>query len=287
MIISKITGGLGNQMFQYAVGRALSLEKGVSLFIDTSSFTGTRKSDSWPFTLDLFPIQARVASGEEISQFQPRMLPLQKLLKLLGRRVVFPQNYIAEPCFQYWQGINKAPSHCYLEGYWQTARYFEKYAEIIKSDFSFPEITEAANIKYQGDIQEHPQSVSVHIRRGDYLTASGTHLCPLSYYEKALTEMNSTLTDPHYFFFSDDPDWVRENFSFPHMTVVTGNHGENSFRDMQLMSLCRHHIIANSTFSWWAAWLSMGSGVTIAPQKWFAGEERLTGDLYCPDWIQL
>lgn len=289
MIISKLVGGLGNQMFQYAAGRSLAVKNGYSFFLDLSWYDNLDDATPRQFELAIFPVEANRAAITDIKRMsQPRNLLAQRVLKkLYGREIILPSSYCREPYFQYWEGINKVSLPAYLDGYWQSEKYFANHAELIREEFIFPNDLELLNAKYAEQIACCPNSVSVHVRRGDYLASNAAQqLCSIEYYDNALAYLDAQLSDPHYFFFSDDTEWVQETFTRPNMTVVVGNEGLKSFRDMQLMSMCRHNVIANSSFSWWGAWLGTADGLVIAPERWFV-EQRVTDDLYCPNWKKM
>lgn len=286
MIVVRVYAGLGNQMFQYAMGRALSLAKGEPLILDLSWFKRSSKKRPRPFSLHVFPLQCHQGKKSDLKRFYPKKWLLQKALRAFGRSVVYPENYIKEPSFEFWPKILELPSDCYLHGFWQSEKYFLRYAEEIRRAFIFPCINDSKNLELLEKISEQPHSVSVHIRRGDYLLEDGFVVCSHSYYKKAFRLLEEKFGKLHYFFFSDEPEWVEKSFKMNNMTVVSGNTGHEAYRDMQLMSLCRHHIIANSSFSWWGAWLGGMEGITIAPGEWFAKSNGLNAkDIYCANWL--
>lgn len=285
----RLIGGLGNQMFQYAAGRALALIHQVPLGLDTSAFTSYTLHQglelSRVFGLDL----PQVADSQLRKSFGWRVSPLAK--RLAGRWPYFPlasRHVIIEPHLDYWSGILKAPAEAYLIGYWQSDLYFRESKDNIRSDFQFKTPLEGRALDWAERIQAVP-SVSLHIRRGDYITnptAAAYHgICSLNYYKEAISRIAQQINQPEFFVFSDDLAWARSNLKSQHqMHFVDCNSGANSYRDMQLMSLCRHHIIANSSFSWWGAWLSpCASKRVFAPARWFAGRQTPKG-LLPSDW---
>ncbi len=286
MIVIRVYAGLGNQMFQYAIGRALSLAKGEPLVLDLSWFSRRSKKRFRPFSLDVFPLQYHLGTKSELKHFYPKRWLLQKAFRPFGRAVVYPDNYIKEPSFEFWSKFEEVSSDCYLHGFWQSEKYFLRYAEDIRVAFTFPCFSDVNNLELFQKISDQPHSVSVHVRRGDYLLEDGFVVCSHSYYDRAFRLLEERFGRLHYFFFSDEPEWVKKNFKMSNMTVVSGNSGYDAYRDMHLMSLCRHHIIANSSFSWWGAWLGRTGGITIAPGEWFARSNGLNAkDIYCAHWL--
>jgi hypothetical protein len=181
------------------------------------------------------------------------------------------------------------PSDTYLQGYWQSERYFSHFSRTIRTDFQFQEYNDPSFDELKSRI-ENENSIFLHIRRGDYLSNPSTlalhGICSLDYYLKAVSIISSNISQPVFYIFSDDLNWANDNLSinFPHH-FVEGNSGLYSFRDLHLMTLCRHSIIANSTFSWWGAWLNANPDkIVIAPRRWFANRPQPT-DLYPPSWI--
>lgn len=292
MIISDITGGLGNQMFQFAVGRALAQKFEQPLLLDTSSFN--KNSLHQGFELKrIFKLAAKVATKDDIDG----LLGWQSSRKV--RRCLIPpamsgfrkKSLVVEPHFHYWSGIESVPRNCYLQGYWQSEQYFESSASEISKDFTFLKPITDANLELAEKISQ-VNAVSVHVRRGDYVSnplANFTHgVCTLDYYTSAIRRICDSISDPHFFIFSDDIRWVRENMDLNFLcSYVDHNRLLNSFIDMRLMSICQHNIIANSSFSWWAAWLNHNPRkIVIAPKKWFVGDKDST-DLIPSTWVSL
>ena len=175
----------------------------------------------------------------------------------------------------------------YLHGYWQSERYFTGIADRIRADFTFPDCTNSQNAEMADRIRE-ATAISLHVRRGDYLTLGAHVLCDQAYYDAALTKvLENVSSTPTIFVFSDDPQWAKDNLHLPCDKVVVDFNGpETDFEDMRLMTLCDHNIIGNSSFSWWAAWLNTKGGKTVVgPRKWF-GDPKLSNPDILPDgWI--
>lgn len=292
MVITKLIGGIGNQMFQYAAGKALAELYGVELKLDIRDFQFY--SNRW-FSLDHFNINAEIATDKEISDFigKNNTKSLMILCERIGRLIPLKRRKIYyEPHFHYNHNFFELPSNIYINGYWQSEKYFKNIKSIILNDFTFESPLEGMNKEMSEKILSS-DSVSIHIRRGDYVSNKLTHLMHgvsgIDYYLNAINYISNNVEKPHFFVFSDEPDWARENLqtSFP-MIFVNHNSGQNDFEDMRLLSLCKHHIIANSSFSWWGAWLSNNQNkIVIAPKKWFNEYKADTKDLYPEDWIVL
>lgn len=275
MIISHIAGGLGNQMFQYAAARALALQNNVPLKLDVSYFSPDSLHNGFELK-KVFGIESSIASeGDFYDAIGWRGLKyFRKLILSSKGKFLRGKKLIKEPDISYWPGLIKAPKNCYLKGYWQSAKYFSDYSEQIKSDFTFIENIKGLNQQIANEIGDN-NSVSIHVRRGDYLfhTKSTYYNCPKKYYDRAISYIAQKVKEPVFFIFSDDPEWVKAKFdiNFP-FTAIGNNQGAKSYNDMRLMSLCKHHIIANSSFSWWGAWLSETNNedkIVIAPKFWF------------------
>lgn len=292
MVITSLIGGLGNQMFQYAAGRALSLERGVSLMLDVSGFANYQLHQG--FELErLFNCKVEIASEREVRRVLSWQFTsgVRRVLSRPRMAALRRKSFVIEPYFHYWDGIKTIPSDCYLAGYWQSDKYFSGVAEQIRDDFSFRIPLECGNIEIATQINE-VNSVSLHVRRGDYISTSknvATYgVCSLDYYSAAIKNIADRVQCPHFFVFSDDPVWVRNNLKidFNHQ-YIDRNHGENSYNDMRLMSLCKHHIIANSSFSWWGAWLNRSvDKIVVAPERWFSNGIN-TKDLLPIEWVRL
>jgi len=274
-IISEIYYGLGNQMFQYACGRAIAYRLGAQLYLRPSRFDIGNRT----FMLDVFP-------NVHYSVYRKKQ-PIYIRIN--------------EPEYSYWPDIEniKSPIHfpVHLSGYWQNEKYFSNISSVIRQDFIFPEFdcSEAKNIAKK--ITEASCSVSIHIRRGDYVEnpkVNSVHgLCSPDYYEKALQIIIGKYEEkiiPELYLFSDDPDWVKNNFNthgLPFVVVDIQEHKHAPYHDMHLMSLCQHHIIANSSFSWWGAWLSSMNGIVIAPKRWFAEDTMKHYNPSPASWITI
>lgn len=292
MVISHLIGGLGNQMFQYAAARAFSIKLGVQLRLDISSFANYQLHQGFELQR-IFNCSSEVASKENLHGILGwQSFPVVKRVLLRPSMVTFRcKQFVVEPHFHYWSGINNLAQDCYLDGYWQSEKYFINVAGEIRKDFTFKLPMQSANAEVAGQIAQ-VNAVSLHVRRGDYASNSkniAMHgLCSIEYYQAAIIRIAKQIKNPHFFVFSDDIAWVKNNLKidFPHQ-YVDHNHGKESYNDMRLMSLCKHNIIANSSFSWWGAWLNPNAKkIVIAPKRWFAHEVD-TSDLIPSSWVTL
>jgi len=293
MIITKLEGGLGNQMFQYAIASILVKKKNAAILIDTNFFNETEKNQDFTprnFELSIFNNSYIQASELEIGYFQ-QLSFIDKIKKKCGFN--YPKIY-SEASFSFDEKVLSTNLPVYLKGYFQSYKYFIGYENVIKNVFAFPiDKLDSINEKLWLTINQ-TNSISIHIRRGDYVNDKNTQgyhsNCSLDYYKDAIALLASKVNDVSLYFFSDDTDWVKEQFekiSYPKV-FVTNNTGENSWKDMCLMSSCHYNIIANSSFSWWAAWLNERSNkMVIAPKKWFVDTEISTNDLIPSEWICL
>jgi hypothetical protein len=291
MIVTNLCGGLGNQMFQYAFGRRLALDHKTSLWLDISSFKGGEARGETPrnYRLHFFRIKARLLPpwlGALLLPF-PRRLPprFAKMPRWPGL-----VSKLTEEGMGYNPKALQAGGSLYVEGYWQTERYFAAVADEIRADFQLAE--PMTDMRQAIAAQMSASAVSVHVRRGDYITnanAAAFHgTCSPEWYARAMNHMAENVKDPRFFVFSDDPEWSRANLpSFPQMVFIDPQPDGREFEDIHLMSHCRHHIIANSSFSWWGAWLNPSPDKkVIAPERWFLAEADLT-DRVPASWTRM
>jgi hypothetical protein len=291
MVICQILGGLGNQMFQYAAARALSLNSGSPLLLDLRGFEKYALHNG--FEIDrVFLAPVKVATEADVSQLLSWRSAglIRKLLKRVTSPLLCGPYLAIEPHFNYWPGL-KDFGACYLMGYWQSEKYFQDFEHTIRADFDFKMALAGDNLNTSVRM-EGCNSVSLHVRRGDYITHAPTakilNVCSIDYYQEAVKHIAERVTSPHFFVFSDDQQWVRNNINIPFPTeYIDRNSGVHSHVDMHLMSLCKHQIIANSSFGWWGAWLNNNQEkIVIAPRAWFRNGLK-DSDLIPKRWIRL
>ena len=288
MVIVKLIGGLGNQLFQYALGRKLSHRLSTTLKLDITAYASDPLRD---YSLSPFNIKAQFASTKELAPYHSKLFRyMPRLSQLL--RLPFGWTLLQENRVNLFDSrIESVSGNVYLKGYWQSERYFADIAETIRQEFAVTAPLSGRNAELAGHIQEC-QSVSLHVRRGDYVTNPVTKqahgICSLAYYDRAVAHIASSVSRPIFFVFSDDPAWVRENLILPFPThIVDHNDSDHGYEDIRLMSLCSYHIIANSSFSWWGAWLNNAfDKIVIAPKIWFRSDIPTT-DLIPDKWVKL
>ena len=282
MIIARLYGGLGNQMFQYAAARRLQLLRGAELRLDLGWFdTRAARRPSRPYALGHLTLDATPASAADIAAVTgvPTRRPAVRLL--LDRLRPRARRRFRRECtpYRYEPDFTNTPNPVYLDGYWQNERYFEAIADVVRREFRVQSPVSVASTRI-ADMISAATAVSVHVRRGDYARQAHTRrlhgLCPIEYYTAACSRIESIIADPHYFIFSDEPDWARDNLSFrTPATFVSCNDSDHQYEDLHLMTLCRHHIVANSSFSWWGAWLAQTpEQVVISPRSWVPSHLR-------------
>lgn len=298
IVLVRMIGGLGNQMYQYALAKKLSvLNNNAPILLDTTLFNDYFR----PFELSRLNIKASIADEDIILKLNTGILPLGlgKMIDLIPWirvkdtiRNSFNDVY-TEKGLNFHSEVLKAKTSVYIKGYWASYKYFSDIREQLLEDFTFTEPMNDENKRIAERIVNAGNSVSLHVRRGDYLESYNQTLyySPFKdgFYERAVSEIEKKCEKLEFFLFSDEPDWVRENLKFKHkFTVVDINKGDNNYWDMKLMSLCKYNIIANSTFSWWGAWLNTNqSKIVFAPKAWMSDPTFKLEDTIPPDWIVL
>ena len=290
MIITRLIGGLGNQMFQYAAARALALRCQVPLKLD---ITGFAMYADRRYELGALAISAQPASHEELRCFGIKDGVAGKAgrwWRSLVRRGTGP--VYREAHFHFDPRWTRLEAPVYLEGYWQSEKYFREIADLLRREYTTLEAMNAENARL-AEVIDSSEAVSVHVRRGDYVTNprfnSYHGTCSLEYYAGAMAHIAERVSGARFFIFSDDQDWTRGNLrgNFP-MVFVEANPPERGHADMQLMRRCRYHIVANSSFSWWGAWLADSPRkIVVAPERWFRTTEVDDRDLIPETWVRL
>lgn len=291
MVITNILGGLGNQMFQYAAGRSLSLRHTTDLYLDTTRFR--RYNLHQGFELDsVFDLNYKFLCQKEVNEYlgSGTYNRTRRIQKILGFHPAFQLKVFSEPHFHYYDGWNSLSEDTFLQGHWQSERYFSEYMETIRSDFKFKQVLDSKSLSIVEKISAST-AVALHVRRGDYASSNYTNafhgLCSPKYYADAIDYLHQRVDNMNLFIFSDDIDWVRAYIPLAKHdhTFVSHNIGKNSWRDMNLMSLCKHNIIANSSFSWWGAWLNPNkSKIVLRPKEWFSDGAIDTSDITPETW---
>lgn len=294
MILVNLKGGIGNQMFQYAAGLALAEKKHTPIKLDIYQLLNTQDSDVYTkrdFELGIFNVSAETATPEERRLYLEQEKKIwyrirRKLLPALIKRKIF-----REPSLHYFPEINEQGNNVYLDGYFQSEKYFSHCKEKIRKEFTFREELTGLNAVNKELILDC-NAVSIHVRCGDYLKKINLGLfggiCTPEYYKASIAHIEAKIEKPVFFVFSDDPVIAAEIIgSKKSIHFITGNQGNTSYNDMRLMSLCKHHIIANSSFSWWGAWLNKNENkIVLAPKKWLNDPNCKIEDILLPEWIK-
>jgi hypothetical protein len=293
MVITRLAGGLGNQMFQYAAARRLAHVLQTTLKLDLSYYD---RQDLRAYRLHSLQVQATIATPKEIVEIRGKANHLAgKVISRLRQELNLVPGWtiIREPHMRPRnERVMTATGNVYLDGYWQSEQYFKEIEAIIRAEFALKQPVQRRSQEVARKI-EAGDAVSIHIRRGDYVSNPETKrlhgTCSLHYYRQAAAMLEPRLAKPHFFIFSDEPDWAEANLKLGQpMTFVRHNGPDQDYEDLWLMSLCRHHIIANSSFSWWGAWLSRNpKRVVFAPRNWFRRRGRNTRDLLPEDWLAI
>lgn len=280
MIYTRFHGRIGNQMFQYAAGRALALRRGTGLVID-DRLARHRGEGSIAEVFALPPVTAPLTAPMPPSKHD------RPLAYALWRHLGRSPRYLREARLGFERRVLDAPDDSYLHGYWQSERYFADAAAQIRADFAFPPPT-GRNAELAAEIGA-TLAVSLHVRRGDYVGNAAHVVCGQAYYDAGIAALLPHLpAAPVIYVFSDEPDWARAHLSLPGRAVIVDHNADAPQEDMRLMSLCAHHIIANSSFSWWGAWLNAAPGRrVVAPKRWFGKPGLTNPDILPPDWQQV
>jgi hypothetical protein len=254
MIVVRIHGGLGNQLFQYAIGRRLAIATGQSLRLET----GQRNTNHLTkFDLDRYNIVATIAPRlESALLWRP---PARLAQALRAHRFARRHRLFIQRGTEFCDELLTIGGNVYLVGCWQSERYFAQSADTIRAELTLKQGPTGPNARFAEAIKNR-ESVFLHVRRGDYLTIpemAADVVCNLDYYRRAWSKMKQLVPDAECFVFSDDIEWCKRSLSFlGSATFVDHNTPEERHEDLRLMALCKHAIIANSSFSWWGAWLS-------------------------------
>lgn len=297
MIIVSLFGGLGNQMFQYACGIVVAKNLNVELKLDLSHIKDRTKRNNFTFRdyeLGVFNIKEEIATIEEVRQFIPDLWNSKEYVKQLyklKRLFTGKSLYIEKSKFSYNKDIELVKDNTFLYGYFQTERYFESQRIELLHNFMLKDQIDKINSSLIDQIKSE-NAVSIHIRRGDYINSPFELLDVQEYYLKAIELIQKKVESPSFYIFTNDYLWTEENFSSLNIkkTIVNINKNEQSFIDMILMSNCKHNICANSSFSWWGAWLNTNPDkIVIAPKKWFKSTEYVKSifDLLPKSWLTI
>ncbi|SDB62992.1 alpha-1,2-fucosyltransferase [Butyrivibrio sp. INlla16] len=280
--IVRFMGGLGNQLFEYALYKVFK-EKGFETYADTTGFD--KPEETRNLQLPFLGIELDEASYKDICRLYcaPDNIIMKAIIKRTGKKTYFRQREL------FFEDRVLLAEQGYFDGYWQSYKYFEGFEEKIKKSISFKSFeNENANI-----ISPDEETVSIHVRLGDYLDNQAMYggICTKLYYDKAISYIKkiiheTTGKDPYFYIFSNDIEKTKDLLNDKEFEYIEGHSEEEGYKDLHLMSLCKHHIIANSSFSWWGAFLGeTQDSITIAPSKWVNG---MRAEDILPDrWIRM
>lgn len=294
MIVIRFKGALGNQMFEYATAKRLALHRNTELQIDLSGLKNTPEQDTpRHYELDCFMLKAKEATlsnYELININQSRKSKLKHFLKKINRNklwVYSSGSNLFDP------KVLSLPSNTLLDGWFTSERYFRDIRPTLLKDFSYRKPPSKINKATLNNVN-NANSVSLHVRRGDYITNRNANIwhgvLEKEYYTKAVKIIADKVSNPEIFVFSNDPEWCKRNMKFNHKTHYIDNNDDlnNGSEDMRLMRACKHNIIANSTFSWWGAWLNDSPGkIVISPKQWFKEGGINDKDIVPAEWLRI
>lgn len=298
MIVLRLRGGLGNQLFQFAAAKSLAEHHQSELKLDLYYYS---KHPYRKFELDKFNLELQYATRKEVHNFTGSN-PIQRYLNKRENYLQCPAIF-AQPHYHFYPDFFSLPHPLYLSGYFQSEKYFKPLRDKLVQWYTPRTPLDTVNVK-MAEAMSAAESVGVHVRKGDYVASQYTSFfgsLSKEYYTSAIQQVQNNISNPVFFILSDDVSWCKSNLNFPDSSVyVDHNMGEDSYKDLILMSHCRHNIIANSSFSWWGAWLNQNtSKVVIAPKQWFRKDyfdgknpvypvrQYNTNDLIPEGWIQL
>ena len=282
MILLKLQGGLGNQMFQYATGLALSKKLNTKLNLDLRFYSqdySKKNTTAREYELDCFSLQSNHLHKSLVKGFE-----------ILAYKQWLNFSLFEEKEDDFNPEVNSLSGNIYLIGNWQSEKYFKEYKDLIRKSFEFIRTLSEKNMTMLEKIKK-TNSVSVHVRRTDYVQdaqISKVHqVCDLDYYKCAIKKLSRNVKNPNFFVFSDDIKWCKQNLKTKYSTTYV-DHNTKGYHDMRLMSQCQHNIIANSSFSWWGAWLNNNpKKIVIAPRRWFKNRDLNPSDRFPSGWITI
>lgn len=302
MIVVRINGGLGNQLFQYAAGLTISMRNKSELLLDISDLKSTKKNETRrEFLLSNFNVPIKIATEGDFFSIKITHTKNSNLFSRIKRKIfriiesfkpLNKRKFIVEPYFAFCPEILKIRNSCYLSGVWQSEKYFKEIEDVIRKKFTLKNRPTQRTETWVRKVAEC-NSVSIHIRRGDYVDVQKTNqlhgTCSLEYYNQAVDLICKKVINPIFFIFSDDIDWVKVNLKINCPLFYVSDKKIPDYEELIIMTKCKHNIIANSSFSWWGAWLNDNpSKIIITPKQWFnEPSSTSTSDLIPQEWVSL
>lgn len=287
MVTVRLMGGLGNQMFQYAIGCSMAHDLHEELYLDTAFYHRPHiNTTPWPYQLYHFNIQCKIISNTPLSRlryYYMRFLHLNLFSTY--------DTYICEESLSYDPGVIQKKGRIYLDGYWSCEKYFLHNADLIRNAFKILTPPDAQNENWS-EMIKNTNAVCIHVRRGDYVNNAGANkiygtISP-DYYHRAIEYVSKMVHSPVFFVFSDDIQWAKDNILIPYeVHYMEHNDSVHGYEDLRLMMLCKHYIIANSTFSWWGAWLgNFSEKIVVSPRNWFSDPDKKI-DIIPESWVKM
>lgn len=301
MIIVQLLGGLGSQMSQYAYAKSLNL-KGYIVKIDISAFDFYKLRE---YELDNFNIDLEISSEQENDFFKKNNIITQLSNSFFGKNITlkllnkigngqYNNRLIKEKNFLFDKNLLNIPDNSYLIGDFKSEKYFKEIRSILINQFTIKHKCSIYFKKMKEKIKSAQNTCFIHVRRGDFATKKNVReihgLCSKNYYLRAAEHIQSKFKDIHFFIFSDDISWCKENINLKKMTFMENNNRYSPNEDIILMSMCDHSIIDHSAFCWWGAWLNQyPNSIVISPYRWFLDEklQQESKDIYCDNWIKM
>ncbi|MFD1142147.1 alpha-1,2-fucosyltransferase [Larkinella insperata] len=299
MIVVELMGGLGNQLFQYAAGKSLAYKSKSELYVDARFLMNrnveSRKVTYRNYDLDIFKINPPLAAASASLRYGISASLVFRPVKRLFNRFINagPLQYVAERRpYQYDVQFGDLTDNVYLSGYWQSTQYFQAIQQQLRAELQFAESIPAYASELAEEIKSNLSSVCVHVRRSDFINNRRHDVVPPVYYQEAEKLILARVNSPTFYVFSDDIEWCRTHIRFCAPTVFVGDEwaGNRAQLHLQLMTFCQHFIIPNSTFGWWAAWLSPGlNKIVVVPKKWAYVHQSFIGsdELIYPGWLTI
>ncbi len=286
MIVVKIHQGLGNQFFQYALARKMSLKNKDNFKLDVSFYVASGLDTPREYRLRHFNIIENIATPEEVRRLKLPYGIFSSMYRWFERHVLRVFNIEFKP-----EVLNKK-GDMYLDGLWQSEKYFSDIREVLLKELSLKNPLGVAAAFVADQIKKTASPVSLHVRRGDYvynpITSRYLGTCSSVYYAEALNLLQKKVETPTLFIFSDEIEWVKENMTFDMPVVFVSDLSIADYEELVLMSMCQHNIIANSTFSWWGAWLNQNpQKIVIAPQQWQRKVQHRTKYIVPYSWTRI
>ncbi len=287
-VVIKLKGGMGNQMFQYAFGRALALNaknygQDLKILHDVTAYTDPNKKDTRrPYYLDLLNTKAEIASDEVALEARNPYGIFSKILRKVANKMHIGNTAAYVP------SLLQPTYKGYYEGYWQSEKYFLPLAEEIRNEFTLKAPLGTAAKKAYEQIAADPNSVSIFYRRTDYVGDKTFDIGEQDYQQRAIAKMRELVPNMKLYVMSDDINWVKENANLPEGSIFVSSKEIPPEEEMMVASTCRHHIIPNSTFAWWGAWLgNHPNKIIIAPKTWVRGDDSEYKDIVPESWLRI